>query len=181
MTKKIHAKNETDVKRREFIKKSVSLAALMSMPALIQDGKADTLGNTLPTRKLGSTGLDVTIFAVGGGPVPVPVGKEAGEIIDEAIAGGCRFFETARQYGSGNGEVAWGQYLTPKYRKDIVLMSKCQARNADDVKRDLGESLEALKTDYLDIYMMHGIGSKKDVDGRFKNGVFDALVRAKEK
>jgi predicted aldo/keto reductase-like oxidoreductase len=180
MTKKGHTNTETDIKRREFIKKSASIAALMSLPAYMQPASADRLGDVLPTRKLGSTGLDVTIFGVGGGPVPVPTGSDAGAIIDEAIAGGCRFFETARQYGSGKSELAWGKYLTPNYRKDIVLMSKCQARNGDDVNRDLDASLTALKTDFLDIYMMHGIGSKEDIDNRFKNGVFDALVKAKE-
>jgi uncharacterized protein len=180
MTKKAKMKNELDTNRRNFIKKSASIAALMSVPSFMQPTSADHLGAVLPTRKLGSTGLDATIFCVGGGPVPVPTGSDAGEIIDEAIKGGGRFFETARQYGSGQSEMAWGQYLTPKYRKNIVLMSKCQARNSDDVNRDLEASLTALKTDFLDIYMMHGIGSKDDVDSRFKNGVFDALVRAKE-
>ncbi|MFY0654211.1 MAG: aldo/keto reductase [Cyclobacteriaceae bacterium] len=179
MEKKIQPTEKSDVNRREFIKKSASLAALMSMPTFMQPAKSDSLGMTLPTRKLGSTGLDATIFCLGGGPVPVPTGSLAGDLALEAINGGCRFFETARQYGGGKGELAWGKYLIPKYRKDIILMSKSPARTAEDLNKDLETSLEALQTDYLDIYMMHGIGSKNDVDGRFKGGVYDALLKAK--
>jgi len=152
----------------------------MSLPSSVLSGKSDQWGKILPTRKLGRTGLDATIFCVGGGPLDTPYGKRAGEIVEEAIKGGCRFFETARQYADGKSEEAWGNYLTPNYRKDIILMSKSTARNADDLNRDLDTSLSLLKTDHMDIYMMHGIGSANDIERRFKDGVYDALIRAKE-
>ncbi|MFC2099147.1 aldo/keto reductase [Bacteroidota bacterium] len=172
--------NKTGYDRREFIKMSASLAALMSMPACFRSAQTDKWGTVLPTRTLGSTELEATIFCVGGGPIPVPTGEEAGRIIEHAIQGGCRFFETARRYADGQSEEAWGKYLIPTYRNEIILMSKSPAGKAEDMNRDIDASLEAFKTDYIDIYLMHGIGSPDDVERRFTGGAFDALVRAKE-
>jgi predicted aldo/keto reductase-like oxidoreductase len=37
-----------------------------------------------------------------------------------------------------------------------------------------------MKTDYIDIYLMHAITSPEDVENRLKGGVLDALVKAKQ-
>ena len=81
--------------------------------------------------------------------------------------------------GRGKSEEAFGKVLAP-YRNDIILSSKSRGTDAESVMRELDESLEALKTSYLDIYMMHNMSSIEDADDRINNGIYDALLKAKE-
>lgn len=164
--------------RREFLKYAAALTAVMGLPIGLQATSADRWGTVLPTRKLGSTGIDVTCFGIGGGPFDADYGKSE-EIIETAIKKGCRFFETARVYGNGASEEGFGKYLTPTYRKEITLMSKTHAKDGETLERELDESLEALKTDYLDIYLMHAITSPDDFERRRKGGVLEAAQKAK--
>lgn len=167
--------------RREFIKLSASLAALMSVPGgLVSCGSSsDRWGSVLPKRRLGSTGLDVTIYALGGGPFDADYGRTEA-LVETAIQGGCRFFETARRYGRGESEKGFGRYLTPTYRNEVILMTKTYAETAEEVKKDVDLSLEYLNTDHIDIYLMHDLKTPGMIEARLAGGVFDELVRAKE-
>ena len=165
--------------RRQFIKVSAAVTAAMSMPACGQATRSDRWGQILPTRRLGKTGLDPTIFTIGGGPFDSIYDNTEG-IIEAAIKGGCRFFETARAYGSGESERQFGKYLTPNYRDDIILLSKTKARDGEAAKQELDTSLKLMKTDYVDIYLIHNLVSSEDIDERLKGGVLDMLVRQKE-
>ena len=74
-----------------------------------------------------------------------------------------------------------GRFLTPKYRDDIFLMSKAPARTGQGVQQQLDETLNALKTDYLDLWQIHALQTPEDVDSRMKEGVLDVFLEAKEK
>lgn len=168
---------ETD--RRHFLKTVATLTAMAYLPSFIpKTARADQWGKVLPTRRLGKTGMDVTMFCIGGGPSDYSVENEE-KILETALEEGCRFFETARSYSRGESEQVFGSVLEP-YRKDIILSSKSRATNAEAVKRELDETLKALKTDHLDIYLMHNMASIEDVDNRIKNGVYDVYLKAKE-
>ena len=173
------SKRNKDIDRRKFIQLSASLAALMSMPVGLTAAVSDRWGPVLPTRRLGRTGIDISVFGIGGGPFDADYGKTQ-SIVETAMEEGCRFFETARRYGRGESERGYGQYITPSYRKEITLMSKTPAINAESARRDVEASLESLKTDYIDIYLMHAMTSVEDIENRLKGGVFDELVKAKE-
>ena len=165
--------------RRHFLKVTASLTALMSIPACMHGSVSDRWGKVLPHRTLGKTGLKPTIFTIGSGAFDRNP-EETEAIVEAAIEGGCRFFETARAYGRGEAERQYGMHLTPTYRNEIILMSKTYARNAETVKTDLDASLELMKTDHVDIYLMHAITSPEDLEERLTGGVFDALVKARE-
>ncbi|HYQ59347.1 MAG TPA: aldo/keto reductase [Draconibacterium sp.] len=169
----------TETNRRQFLKSVAVLTAMAYLPSCSsKNTEADQWGEILPTRKLGKTGLDVTMFCIGGGPSDYSVENEE-SILETALEGGCRFFETARSYGRGKSEEAFGNVLAP-YRNEIVLSSKSRGLDVESVMRELDESLEALKTSYLDIYMMHNMASIEDADSRINNGIYEALLRAKE-
>lgn len=176
--KYINRFNTNAVDRRDFIKLSGMIMAAMAIPIGCIDVK-DKWGHVLPTRKLGKTGLDATLFTMGTGSSGGSY-EEIEALIEAAIHGGCRFFDTARAYGRGTRETVLGKFLTPKYRKEIILLSKSKAANADDLNRDLEASLKELKTDYLDVYLIHAISSTEDVDNRLNNGVLEAMLKAKE-
>ena len=167
--------SQHEINRRRFLKIAAALTAMAYVPVFGQSAKTDKWGSVLPTRKLGKTGLDVTIFTLGGGPYNTNMqGEEA--IVEAAFKGGCRFFETAKAYRT---EPAFGKVLEP-YRKEIVLSTKSGAFDAETLNRDLDASLKALRTDYLDIYLMHNVSTMESLKRKLDGGVFDAMLKAKE-
>ena len=169
-----------EINRRDFLKMAAALSAMAYLPSsCTQAVKSDKWGEVLPTRKFGKTGLDVTMFALGGGP-PNFNAAEEGKILEAAFKGGCRFFETARTYGrNGASERAFGEFLQP-YRNEIVLSSKSRALDADSLNRDLDMTLETLQVSYLDIYLLHNVVNIEMCNQKFSGGVWDAMVKAKQ-
>ena len=93
---------------------------------------------------------------------------------------GIRFFDTAYQYGRGASEEMYGKFLTPAYRDEVHIMSKTLAKDARTAREHLEGGLRRMRTDYIDLYMIHSIDSREDVDTRLKNGVLDELRKARE-
>ena len=141
--------------------------------------KSDRLGKLLPLRTLGRTGEAVTMLGVGGSHIGGMSERDAQEAIEIALQGGVRFFDTAESYQSGGSETRFGKLLTPQYRDVIYLMTKSTARNAEDARRHLEESLKRLNSDYLDLWQVHSVNTPEDVENRIANGVFEVAAEAK--
>jgi aryl-alcohol dehydrogenase-like predicted oxidoreductase len=137
------------------------------------------LGEVLPFRKLGKTGENVTMLGLGGYHIGWTTEKDAAATIEAAIEGGIRFFDTAEAYGPNISEERYGKYLTPRYRDEIFLMTKTLSRDAKTAQEHLEASLRRMKTDYLDLWQAHAIGSEEDVEERLRSGVFDFMQAAK--
>ncbi|MEC3878593.1 aldo/keto reductase [Parapedobacter sp. 10938] len=124
-------------------------------------------------RPLGSTGIQVSEIAFGGVEIGMPYGigknemphpQESIGLLREAFASGINFFDTARLYGQS--EQLMGKAFSG-IRNDIVLCTKCVHFKKDDgtipkvkelhriVHQSLQESLAALQTDYIDVFMLH--------------------------
>ena len=142
--------------------------------------KSDRLGQLLPLRTLGRTGEAVTMLGVGGWHLGELSERDAQESIEIALQGGVRFFDTAEMYQSGGSETRMGKLLIPKYRDVIYLMTKTTARNSQNARRHLEDSLRRLNTDYLDLWQVHAVKNSNDVDERITNGVFEVMAEAKE-
>ena len=85
-------------------------------------------------------------------------------MIDAFMASGGNYFDTAWAYP--NSEAALGQALVARYPRDsFYIASKCvtwtHCESADDLERQLQESLVSLGTNYLDVYLMHNLGGKR--------------------
>jgi hypothetical protein len=125
-------------------------------------------------RKLGKTGLDVSILGFGCMRLPIVNGskavdifdpskpieeKEAGEMIRYAIENGINYFDTAYPYHGGNSESFLGKALK-EHRKNIFIATKLPAwmvQDERDLERFLNEQLKKLQTDYFDVYLLHGL------------------------
>ncbi len=59
-------------------------------------------------------------------------------------------------------------------------MTKTTARNAQNARRHLEDSLRRLNTDYLDLWQVHAVQNPNDADERITNGVFEVMSEAKE-
>lgn len=107
--------------------------------------------------------------------------KDAQAIIEKALAEGVRFFDNAPFYSGGRAEERYGKFLTPKYRDVSFIMTKTLARNRKSALKDLDNSLSRMKTDYVDLWQVHALGSPRDVEERVQNGVLDAFLEARKK
>jgi len=135
----------------------------------------------IPKRRLGKTGVDVTILGLGGEGVLRTFGyeKEADALINRAIDLGINYFESARAY-SGS-ESYYGAALKGR-RKDIFLTSKSHARDKKGALAHLHETLRNMKTDHLDLWQVHDVRTGEDMDEIFgPGGAYEAFAEAKEK
>jgi aryl-alcohol dehydrogenase-like predicted oxidoreductase len=166
--------------RRDFI---VSLAAsgatMMAATSPDRNETRDALGAVLPKRALGRTGESVTMLGVGGYHVGWTTEKDAQEVVETALDGGIRFFDTAESYGRGESERRYGRFLVPKFREHIFLMTKSTATTAAELRRHLDDSLRRMQTDFVDLWQVHSLSSPQDVDARLANGILDVLAEAK--
>ncbi|MDA3874241.1 MAG: aldo/keto reductase [Kiritimatiellae bacterium] len=160
--------------RRDFLKTLAGLTAGVlgtSLPGVETQG--------FPLRRLGTTGESVTMLGVGGYHVGWTSEEKAKAVIEAALAGGVRFFDTAESYAAGGSEERYGKYLTPGHRDEIFLMTKSGARTAAEARDHLEGSLRRLKTESLDLWQIHSINSPKDVDDRLDQGVLEVFLEAK--
>jgi len=167
--------------RRTFLKSMAGLTAALSFSNTTfgRSTESDRLGELLPKRKLGRTGEYVTMLGTGGFHIGWTTERDAQEVIEAALEGGVRFFDTAESYGQGKSEERYGKYLTPKYRDLIFLTSKTTGHDAKTVQEHLEGSLRRLKVDQIDLYQVHSISTPEDVDNRIEKGVLDYLLEAK--
>lgn len=124
---------------------------------------------------LGRTGIKVPKNGFGALPVQRVDFEAAKEILLKAYEGGIRFFDTARFYTDSEEKIG---YAMSDIRDKIYIATKTAAHNADEFWRDLGISLNNLKTDYIDIYQFHNPSfCPKPEDG---TGLYEAALKAKE-
>ncbi|MEB2776217.1 aldo/keto reductase [Algoriphagus sp. D3-2-R+10] len=93
--------------------------------------------------------------------------KEDKKVIDAAISGGIDFLDTADLYQKGLNEEIVGSAIRDR-RKDITLATKVGNQLRADgngwdwnprkayILEAVEESLKRLKTDYIDLYQLHG-------------------------
>lgn len=134
----------------------------------------------IPKRRLGKTGLDVSILGLGGEGVLRTFGNEktADELINTAIDAGVNYLESARAYAGS--EQYYGAAL--KGRRDkVYLASKSHARDRAGALAHLHETLANMKTDYLDLWQIHDVRTDSDIEEIFgPGGAIEAFREAKE-
>ncbi|BAM03646.1 aldo/keto reductase [Phycisphaera mikurensis] len=181
--------------RRDLLKRLSAVAAAAGLPlAAGAEGSSssaagsapsaparDRVGELLPTRPLGRTGERVTVLGLGGYHVgAIGSERDAEALIEEAMAGGIRFIDTAVSYQNGGSEQRFGELLVPKHRDVLYLMSKVNAKDARGTRKQLDGSLKRLGVDVIDLYQIHSLESVGDVDERLDNGVLDELMKARD-
>lgn len=137
---------------------------------------------SIPTRKLGKTGLDVSIIGFGGGHSANARIDEATTVrlIHAAIERGVTFMDNAWEYADGEAERRMGIALEGK-RDQVVLMTKVCARDRAGAEQQLHESLTRFKTDVIDVWQFHEVNYDNDPDWIFKaDGAIEGALRARE-
>ena len=130
----------------------------------------------MKTVTLGKTGI--TVPQNGFGALPIQrVGMEtAVQLLRRAYDGGMRFFDTARAYSDSEEKLgnAFSGYIP---RENIYITTKTMAKTPEQFWKDLGTSLQMLKTDYIDVFQFHCAGTCYRLgDG---SGMYEAMLEAK--
>jgi predicted oxidoreductase len=116
------------------------------------------------TINLGLSGLQVPVVAVGCMRINKLGKAEAERFVKTALDLGACFFDHADIYGGGTCEEIFAEAIgmNPSVREKIILQSKCGIRpkiafdfSKDHILKSVDNSLRRLKTDYLDVLLLH--------------------------
>jgi aryl-alcohol dehydrogenase-like predicted oxidoreductase len=129
-------------------------------------------------RVLGKTGLTISALAFGGIVVRDTAAADAANQVAEAVDRGISYFDVAPSYG--NAQEILGPALEP-HRSKVYLACKTGKRTKIEALQELRTSCKLLRTDYFDVYQLHGVGPG-DVDTVLgKGGAVEALAEAKDR
>ncbi|MFO0908316.1 MAG: aldo/keto reductase [Isosphaeraceae bacterium] len=155
-------RGDSQVNRRDFLQAGAASAATGTAlsvtsitPVAAQEAQAKgDAGRVLPRRKLGKTGVEVTILNQGTWKSPDSLDR----LLRIGYAGGIRYIDTAKSYGSEPGVGKFLAAMGAATRKQIFLATKSVPRSPDQMPGQLDTSLEALQTDYVDLFFHHAMG-----------------------
>lgn len=116
-------------------------------------------------RKLGSSGLDVSLLGLGtntfGGRADKPTSIR---VLHHAIDQGITFIDTANIYTGTQSESIIGEGLSGR-RHQVILATKVGMKRGDGpneigssrihIIKEIEDSLRRLRTDYIDLYQIH--------------------------
>src|SRR5271168_2514264 len=134
----------------------------------------------IPTRPLGKTGRQVTLFGLGGEGVLRTWGQDraAAQVITRALEQGVTYCDTAPAY---SGSLDYYGAALGERRGQVFLASKTHDRTRDGSLRLLDESLARARTDHLDLWQLHDLRTPRDLQMIFgKGGALEALIEARE-
>ena len=181
--------SEGKMSRKEFLK--TSSVAFLGLGVLGLGGKkkqAKERAQTSPEFvKLGNTGINVSVIGFGASRTMEP------SLVYAALDAGFLLLDTGRSYSNGQNEVMVGEVVASR-RKEVVIQSKLRVRlqskedgsfAAEDVKKaidgmtaSMDASLKALRTDYIDIMLIHGATDPGVITNESVMGFFEAAKKA---
>ena len=128
-------------------------------------------------RQLGRTGVSVSKFCLGAmmfGAWGNPDHDESIAIIHAALDAGINFIDTADVYAQGESEEIVGKALAGGRRDDVILATKFHNAMGEDpnrqgnsrrwIVRAVEDSLRRLGTDWIDLYQVHRIDPRTDIE-----------------
>ena len=183
--------------RRSFLKSSgaaVALAGLAACGAPKKDAPASTGGEIKIEGPMLEHYPGIGVLGYGCMRWPMTKNAEGNEVIDqeavnslvdEALAHGVNYFDTSPVYLRGDSERATAEALNRYPREKWLLATKlsnfADASYENSVKM-YRRSLETFKTDHIDYYLLHSIGSAEDFKRRFEDtGIMQFLLKEREK
>ncbi|KAA1181178.1 oxidoreductase [Rhizobium tropici] len=142
-------------------------------------GATVTKGNSIPKRSIPGISKPASLVTLGF--EFFPNFAAASLTLDAFYEAGGNAFDTAYVYGGGKTESIFGDWHTSRkvQREEIVLIGKgahSPLCYPDMIRKQLDQSLNRLKTDYVDIYFMHRDNTDVPV-GEFVDAM-DAEVKA---
>jgi uncharacterized protein len=181
-----------DVDRRRFLQTGLAatgtvVAGSMGHSSVVAAAGPLAMTNTgpdhIPRKPLGRTGAQVSIIGLGGYHLgTMRALDEAVRLVQEAVDAGVTFFDNAWEYNDHRSEEWMGRGLQGRRDKVFLMTKVCtHGRDKQVAMQQLEESLQRLRTDYLDLWQIHEVIYENDPDLHFaKGGVIEALDEAKQ-
>jgi len=137
----------------------------------------------MPKRRLGRTGVEVSLIGLGGWHLGFNYIDEqlSIRIIRTAIDNGINFMDNCWDYNDGASEIRMGKALRDGYRERAFVMTKIDGRTKQDAAKQLDESLKRLDVDHIDLVQHHEILRYEDPHRIFdEKGANAALLEARD-
>jgi len=142
-------------------------------------------------RPLGKTGINASILGFGAMRLPTSkpddptsiIEDEAISIIRQGIDGGINYIDSAYVYHRGTSEILVGKALKDGYREKVHIMTKNPVRmveKTEDYRKFLDEELKRYNTEYIDVYLFHGLTMQRYNDKVKPLNLFDEAKAAKK-
>lgn len=132
----------------------------------------------METRRLGRLGHHSTVLIYGAAALGEVSQEVADRAIDEALEAGINHFDVAADYG--DAELRLGHRMA-ELRDRVFLATKTGLRDSEPAWRQIGSSLERLRTDRVDLLQLHAIGDLTELDrATGPGGALEAALRAQE-
>jgi uncharacterized protein len=129
-------------------------------------------------RVLGRTNLNISVVGFGGIPIQGLAFDEAEKVLHAALDHGINFLDTARGYTDSEEKI--GRALET-HRGEYILATKSMSRDAAGMTKDIETSLRNLRTDTIDLYQVHAIGSVEQLEQVMgPNGAMEVLDKARK-
>ena len=162
----------TGFTRRDFVKTMgltglvVAGAGVPGALAAPEKSAAPEKAAAMPKRKLGKTGVEVSILNLGG--MFDTINNQL--LLKQALKWGITFWDTAESYGYGQSERGFGRFFArnPGTREQVFLTTKLVPKEGDLTKR-LNQCLERLQTNYTDLFYIHSIKGIEDMTPAYKD------------
>ena len=136
--------------------------------------------NGIPTRVLGSTGVEVTVLGIGGYHIGNGTAELGVRLIRTAVDEGINFLDNAWCYHEGTSERIMGEALQDGYRDRVFLMTKNHGRDAATFRSQLEQSLLRLRTDHIDLLQFHKIIHEGTPEQIRSGGALDEALKARD-
>ena len=152
---------DTGLTRRNFVK-TVGLAGIAvagtGVPGALaapEPPAATAPAGTTPKRKLGKTGVEVSILNLGA--MFDTINKQL--LFKQALKWGVTFWDTAESYGNGMSEEGMGRFFArnPEARQEVFLVTKLHHVKVVELTGRLDKCLKRLQTDHVDLFYIHAI------------------------
>ena len=198
-------KTKNVISRRDFMKRlglaTAAVTGLSSITSCKKEGQAPAGEMTYRTNP--TTGDKVSLLGFGMMRLPSQAGGSAreGGAIDQEMANrmvkyafdhGVNYYDTSPAYCKGRSEAATGIALKQLPRDKVYVATKLSnfARETWTYEASVQmyhDSMKELQVDYIDYYLLHGIGMGSDGDGYeelferyINNGVLDFLLEERK-
>ncbi|MBR1520597.1 MAG: aldo/keto reductase [Bacteroidaceae bacterium] len=197
------SKDKHDLSRREFLKRlgltsAVAMVELSPLSAITKKPvePVEPTGNNMMTYRVNrNTGDKISLLGYGMMRLPFKERQIDQELVNEevkyALEHGVNYFDTSPHYVGGRSESSLGTALKASGfpRKSFFVATKMS--NFGEPEWPLEKSIEMyhksfeyLQVDYIDYYLLHGIGMGSGMETFQKrfidNGLLDFLLKERE-
>ncbi len=167
--------SKEEIPRRELFRRvalagaglGVAGSILPSSTATAQEAEAPLL-KSVPRRELGSTGETIPILLFGGDGTFDP---QYDKMLHRGFRIGMNYLDTAESYANGQSHKTLGVFVEQVGRENLWITSKSglfqRKATPEMYLKAIEENVADLRTDYLDMFLMHGVKDAGDLEPEF--------------